>query len=265
MTNSIFDVFRIDRLGKGIFTKILFTFALIAGVSVYFYPLGDTDFTPFLVWAQEAFSDFELFMTTDVMSIPLSTGNIIYLMHIMAADFVMVFCGFIYCGVYIRQYRKEHDIMDPGDSGYLIPPRFLTPLNAGKLMLRMVIVFCFSLVIFLPAMFTLLYLFLIFIIILPYISMYPACYLSGDSGFFGSFTEMVRVTKGYYFVNARISTLIIMLMLIGRWITTGLMSFLPSAAYIIGPLINVTLVLSYGRFVGKIYCRMREVPGGLRL
>lgn len=265
MANSIFDVFRIDRLGKGIFSKILFTFALLAGISVYFYPLGNTDFTPFLVWAQEAMTDVDLLMNTDIMQIPISTGNIIYIMHVMASDFIIIFCGLIYCGVYIRQYRLEHKKEDPGDSGYLIPPRFLIPSGIGKLMLRMVIVFCFSLVIFLPAMFTLLYLFLFFIIILPYISMYPACYLSGDTNFFGSFTEMIKVTKGYYLINARITMLIICLLIVGRWITSALMSFLPSAAYILGPLLDVTLVLSYGRYIGKVYCRMREVPGGLRM
>ena len=49
MTNTIFDVFRVDRLGKRIFSKILFTFALLVGMSVYVCPIGDTDFTQFLV------------------------------------------------------------------------------------------------------------------------------------------------------------------------------------------------------------------------
>ena len=128
----------------------------------------------------------------------------------------------------------------------------------------MVIVFCFSLIIFIPATFAVLYLFLIFIIILPYVGMYPACYLSGDSGFFGSFSEMIKVTKGYYLVNARNMTLIVCLLFAGRWMTSSLMSFLPSAAYVIGPLIDIFLALSFGRYVGMVYCRMREVPGGFR-
>ena len=264
MTNSIFDVFRIDRLGKGIFSKILFTFCLLAGVSVYFCPLGDTDFSAFISWAQTALNDVQILMNTDPMDLPLTTGNIIFMMHIMSVEFMLVFCGMVYCGVYIRQYRIDHKDNRPGDSGYLIPPRFLTPLSAGKLVLRMVIVFCFSLIIFLPATFTVLYLFLIFIIILPYISMYPACYLSGDTGFFESFAEMIRVTKGYYMVNARNMTLIVSLLFVGRWITSSMMSFVPSVAYITGPLLDTVLVLSFGRYVGKVYCRMREIPGGFR-
>ncbi len=33
--------------------------------------------------------------------------------------------------------------------------------------------------------------------------MYPACYLSGDSGFFMCFAEVYRKNRGYYFVNVR--------------------------------------------------------------
>lgn len=203
-------------------------------------------------------------MTVEPSDIPLTTGNIIYLMHILASDFVTVFCSFIYTGVYIRQYRLDHKNNEPGDSGYLIPPKFLIPSSVGKLVLRMVIVFCFSLIIFIPATFVVLYLFLIFIIILPYVGMFPACYLSGDSGFWRSFIDMVKVTKGYYLVNARNMLLIISLYFLGNWMTSSLVSFLPSVAYVTGPMLNAFLALSYGRYVGMVYCRMREIPGGFK-
>lgn len=262
MANSIFDVFRIDRLGKGIFSKIIFTIGLLAGVSVYLTPIGDTDFSAFITWARRIMSDYNLFMQANPMDMPLSRGNIIYLIHTLSADFVVFFCGVLYLAAYIRQYRKDHKKEDPGDSGYLIPPRFLTPISGGKLVLRMVIVFCFSLIIFIPASFVVLYLFLFFIIILPYVGMYPACYLSGDSGFWHSFIDMVKVTKGYYLVNARNMLLIISLYFVGNWLTSSLVSFLPSVAYVTGPLFNAFLALSYGRYVGMVYCRMREIPGG---
>ncbi len=265
MNGSLLDIFKIDRLGKGIFAKLLFAVALLAGVSVYFTPLGDTDFTAFIVWAQNMMGNVDLMMNMSPADIPLSSGNIIYLLHLLAADMFVILCGFIYCGVYIRQYRLEHGVDEPGDSGYLIPPRFLVPISAGKLALRIFVVICFSIVMLLPLSFTVLYLFLIFIIILPVLSMYPACYLSGDSGLIGSFPEMVKVTKGYYLVNARNMSLIVCMYFVGSWITSWLMSFMPSAAYVIEPVINVFLALSFGRYVGMVYCRMREVPGGLRI
>jgi hypothetical protein len=76
---------------------------------------------------------------------------------------------------------------------------------------------------------------------------------------------MVKVTKGYYLVNARNMSLIVCMYFVGSWITSWLMSFVPSAAYVIEPVINVFLALSFGRYVGMVYCRMREVPGGLRI
>lgn len=264
MTGTIFDVFRIDRLGKRIFTKVLFTFALLFGMSVYVCPIGDTDFSAFIVYMQKAMSDMEILMNMEWADIPLSNGNLLYMGHILAADFLVLFCSFIYTGVYIRQYRLDHKDNTPGDSGYLIPPKFLIPSSTSTLVLRMVIVFCFSLIIFIPATFAVLYLFLIFIIILPYVGMYPACYLSGDSGFFGSFSEMIKVTKGYYLVNIRNMLFIISLYFVGNWMTSSLVSFLPSVAYVTGPMINAFLALSYGRYVGMVYCRMREVPGGYK-
>ena len=264
MTGTIFDVFRIDKLGRGVFAKLIFTFALLVGMSVYVYPIGDTDFSAFMAFAQNAMENMEVFMTMEPSDLPLTTGNIIYLMHIMGADMIILFCSFVYTGVYIRQYRLEHAGNLPGDSGFLIPPKFLIPSSVGKLVLRMVIVFCFSVIIFMPVTFVVLYLFLIFIIILPYVGMYSACYLSGDSGFFGSFIEMVKVTKGYYLVNARNMLLIVSLYFLGNWMTSALVRVLPSVAYVTGPLISVFAALSFGRYVGMVYCRMREVPGGYR-
>ena len=264
MTGTIFDVFRIDKLGRGVFAKLIFTFALLVGMSVYVYPIGDTDFSAFMAFAQNAMENMEVFMTMEPSDLPLTTGNIIYLMHILGADMIILFCSFIYTGVYIRQYRLEHAGNLPGDSGFLIPPKFLISSSVGKLVLRMVIVFCFSVIIFMPVTFVVLYLFLIFIIILPYVGMYSACYLSGDSGFFGSFIEMVKVTKGYYLVNARNMLLIVSLYFLGNWTTSALVRVLPSVAYVTGPLISVFAALSFGRYVGMVYCRMREVPGGYR-
>ena len=54
MNNSIFDIFRIDHLGKRLFSKIIFTFGLLVGISVYFYPLGDPDFSALLSYGNEA-------------------------------------------------------------------------------------------------------------------------------------------------------------------------------------------------------------------
>ena len=94
MTNTIFDVFRIDRLGKRIFSKILFTFALLVGMSVYVCPIGDTDFTQFLVFMQNATEDMDLLMNMQPSDIPLTTGNIIYILHILASDFLLIFSYF---------------------------------------------------------------------------------------------------------------------------------------------------------------------------
>lgn len=266
MIISFLDIFKIDRLGKGIFSKVIFTFGLLAGMSVYFFPLGDNDFTRLILMMQSMMTDMDAFMNAPVYEIPLSTGNIIYLLHVIASYIALIMCAILYSAVYVRQYRTERkDENKPGITGFLIPPKYLIPSGMGKMLLRMVIVFCFLLLLFIPASMMLLYLFLIFIMILPYICIYPICYLSGDAGFFESFSEMIRVTKGYYLVNIRIMMMIVTLFFAGSWLTSWLMSFIPSVAYVTGPMLNIFLSLCFGRYVGMIYCIMREVPGGLRI
>lgn len=263
MQNPFLDIFRIDSLGKRIFSKAVFTILLLIKCSVSFFPLGDTDFTPFLVWFQNAVNDPNLLMTTTYDQLPLSIGNYIYIAHVALADFALIVGGMIYCGVYIRQYRKEHGLKDPGDSGYLIPPPYLKPIRVGNLILRIVILSFCLLIIYVPAMIFVLYLFLVFLVIVPCIGMYPACYLSGDRGFFESFKEMVKVTQGYYLINARFMSILLCVYFIGDWITTALGQGIPAVGFVLGPLVGVIMALSFGRYVGIIYCRMREVPGGL--
>ena len=73
MIISFLDIFKIDRLEKEYFAKVIFTFALLAGVSVYFFPLGDTDFTRLILMMQSMMTDMDAFMNAPVYEIPLST------------------------------------------------------------------------------------------------------------------------------------------------------------------------------------------------
>ena len=62
MTNSIFDIFRIDHLGKRIFSKIIFTFGSSCRHVRIFLSMGDTDFSALLGMGQNAIEDVDYLM-----------------------------------------------------------------------------------------------------------------------------------------------------------------------------------------------------------
>jgi len=262
MNYSFIEVFKIDKLGKGIFSKILFAILVLIGCSVYFTPIGDPDFSGIYTWAYDVAQDYTLLLNPTTSLPPITTGNILYAIHMLAADFLIIMGATLYMAVCIRDYRMRHGIKDAGDSGYLIPVRYLSFPSLGNLTLRMIVIFCFSLVLTIPGIVFLLYLFLIFIIILPCAVMFPACYLSGDTGFGRSFRETVKITRGYYMINVRNMTLIMMVYFILRGLAQFIAGLLPSSSYVLLPVINVFTALSLGRYVAMVYLRMREMPGG---
>lgn len=265
MKSDDYRFFRIDSLGKGIFVKCLFAVLLLVKCSIYFWPIGDPDFSEFVAWTNSLLNNYDPMAMIDFETIPFTFGNAIYLCHTLATNLVLIMGACLYAGVFIRQYRIEHQPNKPGASGYLIPPQYLKPISVPKLILRMIILSLCALVVFFPALLFVLYLFIVFIIIFPCVAMYPACYLSGDNGLFKSLVDMVKVSKGYYIVNMRSMSLLMCLYFIGDYITSWIMQLQPAFAYVLGPVLAVFVALATGRYVGIVYCRMREVPGGLRI
>jgi len=264
MISNDYRFFRIDSLGKGIFVKCLFAFLLLVKCSTYLTPIGDSDFSEFMIWATKYVENYDPMAEVDFTSIPFTLGNFLYLCHIIVADFILVIGSFLYSAVYIRQYRIDHLPNKPGASGYLIPPLYLKPISISGLIGRLILLILCAAVVLIPSLFFVLNLFIVFIIILPCVAMYPACYLSGDCGLFKSFAEMVKVTKGYYIINMRTMCMLFCIYFVGDYLSSALMQVFPAAAYVLGPVVTVFFTLAFGRYTGIIFCRMREVPGGLR-
>ncbi len=264
MISDDYRFFRIDSLGKGIFVKCLFAVLLLVKCSVYLFPIGDPDFSEFMIWLQRQTENPDM-MQIDFESMPFTVENAIYVCHMLSANFILIMGAVLYAGAYIRQYRINHQPNKAGASGYLIPPKYLKVISVPAFIGRSLLLALCVAIIFIPALYFVLLLFLGFIIICPCVAMYPACYLSGDTGLFKSFSEMVKVIKGYYIINMRTMSMLMLMYFLGDYISSGLMRVLPAVAYVLGPLVSVFVALVAGRYVGIIYCRMREVPGGLRM
>lgn len=265
MISDDYRFFRIDSLGKGIFVKCLFAVLLLVKCSVYLFPIGDPDFSEFMIWTDKLLANTNPMAQIDFESMPFTFENALYVCHVLAANFILIMGAVLYAGLYIRQYRIDHQPNKAGASGYLIPPMYLKEISVPKFIGRFLILSLCVAVIFIPALYFVLLLFVVFIIICPCVVMYPACYLSGDTGLFKSFSEMIKVIKGYFIINMRTMSVLMLVYFLGDYISSGLMRVLPAVAYVLGPLVSVFVALVAGRYVGIIYCRMREVPGGLRI
>lgn len=246
MDNTIDEIFKIDKLGKGIAVKILFAFLVMLRIYVNVFPFGSTDFDNFFGYLSDILEDPDLFWNASLSDIPLSKGNIIFVASILMADFISI-CGYyVYVGIMIRFMRK-------GNEKY-------QPISAGALLFRLSILFMVTFLLFLPGTILLLYLSIFFIIIFPWLFMYPACYLSGDSGFFMSFAEIFRKNKGYYFVNIRNLAVIMLVSLFLQMISSLVGYIYEPVVIVIDTFIYVFTLFCVARYSCLIYRRMILLP-----
>ena len=246
MSNTIEEIFKIDKIGKGIVVKILFAFLVMLRIFVNTFPIGDNNFDNLYGYMNSVIENPELAYTAELSDIPISQGNMVFIASILAEEFLAI-CGyFLYVGLMIRDMRKV-------DEKYL-------PIGTSKLFVRLFILICVSFILFLPATILLLYFFIIFIIIFPWLFMYPACYLSGDSGFFASFAEVFKKSRGYYFVNVRNLAIVMMASLLLQWVGVILGNVYEPISVVLDAFIFVFTLFCVARYSCLIYRRMVMFP-----
>ena len=247
MGRTIREIFRIDSIGNPWFVRILFAFLAILKCGVEVLPICDTNFDEFFSWFNAVLNHPEVVTSIDIHTIPLTQGNIIYVVLSLFADFMLVVGGYIYMGVLIRKVRVKNNL--PG------------AITRGKFFARLLVLCCLTIILSLPLSFVLLYLSLIFIIIFPCMIMLPACYLSGDSSLFRSFSECIKKTKGYYLVNARTISIIVLINFVAEILMFALVDKAPMLVMVLSAFISIYSCLVLFRYVGIAYLRMVAVPG----
>ena len=246
MNNTIEEIFKIDKIGKGIAVKILFAFLVMLRVAVNVFPIGSSDFDNLISFTNKLLEDPAMAQTMELTDIPITTGNLIYLASILMTEFICI-CGYyVYVGMMIRSMRV-------GDKDH-------KPISMINLAGRIIILMAVTCVLFFPMSIILLYLFLFFIIIFPWLFMYPACYLSGDSGFFMSFAEVFKKNKGYYFVNVRNLAVIMMISLFLQMISVIVSKVYEPAYIVVDSFIFVFTMFCIARYSCLIYRRMLMFP-----
>ena len=270
---AIKSIFDIDNVGSRWGVRILYLVTVVLNAAIHFNPWADTDFTPLQSWAMDVYNltEYDADQYNALMNaIPISTGNIIYIISLCAGYLLLLASAYIYAGLYVRAFRKEklasvHDD-DPEVLNYAIEHLPDKPIKPSKLFLRLVLLMLFSTLISMPFVMITFYFIFIAIIGLPFVFTAPVAYLSGDTGFFSSLPYAVRLSRKYYFINMRSIGLILFAILIVDFTVPLIANLSLTAFYIVDAAITTWIWLAFARLAGMAYCTMKDFPikGGKR-
>lgn len=242
MNKTIVEIFKIDKVGKGIAVKILFVFLVMLRICVNLFPIGDSNFDPLISFYNDFIENPNMVYSADFdPTLPVSMGNLLYIFSLLLVDFSFI-CGyFIYVGMMIRSMR--------------IAGGKLRPISVSSLILRLFVLTAVAFICYFPAYVAilLLYFFIIFIIIFPWLFMFPACYLSGDSGFFMSIAETFRKSKGYYVVNVRNLAIIMLASMLLQLVSLGVGGINEAVGVVLDAFISVFTMFCIARYSCLIY------------
>ncbi|MCR4729934.1 MAG: hypothetical protein K5881_03290 [Saccharofermentans sp.] len=270
---AIKSIFDIDNVGSRWGVRILYLVTVVLNAAIHFNPWADTDFTPLQSWAMDVYNltEYDADQYNALMNaIPISTGNIIYIISLCAGYLLLLASAYIYAGLYVRAFRKEklasvHDD-DPEVLNYAIEHLPDKPIKPSKLFLRLVLIMLFSTLISMPFVMITFYFMFIAIIGLPFVFTAPVAYLSGDTGFFSSLPYAVRLSRKYYFINMRSIGFILFAILIVDFTVPLIANLSLTAFYIVDAAITTWIWLAFARLAGMAYCTMKDFPikGGKR-
>ena len=270
---AIKSIFDIDNVGSRWGVRILYLVTVVLNAAIHFNPWADTDFTPLQSWAMDVYNltEYDADQYNALMNaIPISTGNIIYIISLCAGYLLLLASAYIYAGLYVRAFRKEklasvHDD-DPEVLNYAIEHLPDKPIKPSKFFLRLVLIMLFSTLISMPFVMITFYFMFIAIIGLPFVFTAPVAYLSGDTGFFSSLPYAVRLSRKYYFINMRSIGLILFAILIVDFTVPLIANLSLTAFYIVDAAITTWIWLAFARLAGMAYCTMKDFPikGGKR-
>lgn len=242
-------LFNIDDIDCKWGVRFMFLFCVLARCAVFFNPYSDTDFS----WLNGWMSNFESADQTTrlTMDVPMTSGNVVFLVTAFLALFITFTMGVLYSGLYVRYFRRKNSEKEDYEG---IPK----PLSYGKILKRFGLLFLFYLAVSIPFVIINSNLLLIFCIGFPLVFTAPACYLSGDKGMFNSLPYVVRLTKGFYLAHIRSLVLVVLAFFFTDAIA-GLVSYASMTAfYILSAAFSTWITFTFGRYAGMAYCAMTD-------
>ena len=250
MILKVFErLLNIDDIDYKWAVRLMFLVCIVSRCAVFFNPYTDTDFTWLNTWMTN-FDTADQSQALD-LTMPITTGNIVFLVTAFIALFITLIMGVLYSGLYVRSFRSRNKDKE----GFEDMPE---PVDIRILIKRFVLLTLFYLAVSIPFMVVSSNLLVFFCIGFPLIFTAPACYLSGDKKMFNSLPHVVRLTRGFYLAHVRSLVLIVLVFFFTDAIA-GLVSFASlTAFYILSAAFSTWITFAFGRYAGMAYCAMSD-------
>ena len=267
--SAIKSIFDIDNVGKRWGVRILYLITVVLNAAIYFNPFADSDFTPLNNWMNTFYSmtEYDPDSYSSLMAnLPLSQGNIVFLLTLLIGELIYITSAYIYAAVYVRNYRMEKAAIVEKNGPDAINYAFATlpdePIKISKLVGRILLITLVTAVVALPLLTISMY-FLFFVLIgLPFIFTAPVAYLSGDKGLFKSIPYVCKLSMKYYFINMRSIAIILVAALVVDFGVPYIANISLTAYYIVDAALTTWLWLSMARLTALAYCTMKDYPIG---
>ena len=105
--SSLIGIFDIDNVGKRWGVRILFLFTMVIMAAVEFNPMADSDFSLLNGWLIDYIDTMAKNPMAQMNTLPPFTeGNIIYIITLFIAFFILLTASYIYSALYVREFRK---------------------------------------------------------------------------------------------------------------------------------------------------------------
>ena len=267
------NIFDIDNVGKRWGVRILYMVTVLINAAIYFNPFADNDFTKLTNWVNTFYTitDYESEAFENLISsMPLSRGNVIFLLTLLLGELIYLASAYIYASVYVRQYRIEKNSLIGKEGAetinYAVSSLPDEPIKPSKLVGRLLLIMLVTSIVALPLLTISMYFLFFALIGLPFIFTAPVAYLSGDKGLFSSIPYVAKLSMKYYFANMRSIAIVLVAALAVDFAVPYLANLSLTAYYIVDSAATTWIWLSIARLAAMSYCTMKDFPitGGKR-
>lgn len=223
LSHKLFEAYKIDNLEHKWSVRILFLVLLCLEFAFYFVKIGDSDFSEFFAFYDNLASSATFSNKYTLADIPITTGNVIYLLYRLLVILSLIMGSIIYSAIFIRDFRKNkrqfHIVDTPisifvkstspedeeGDASQAellkkvsgLMPEY-KPIGVGAMILRILLIAFLAVALIIPEILIIEYLPLIVMLTLPCLMLSLTYYISGDKYFFEAFIAGFKQIRGNF-------------------------------------------------------------------
>lgn len=283
LSSGFFEALKIDDLNRKWGVRVLFLVLLCLEFSFYFFDIGDSNFEAFYSFYNGLISNPSAAQYITYSQIPLTRGNLIYLAYNLFVILANVVGSFIYCGLYIKDFRENSRELPFLNRPFIIRVRATTDeakamnltedevidklisklptfkaISAGKLVFRIFIMTIITILLLFPCYLLIYYLPFILIMILPSFMLAISSYLSGDYLFLDSFAAGFKKIKGFYFGYMSGVTTLVLIFVIAEFLFASVEVVNYSWVYALLSFVTVFFSMTMGRYMGVEHCIIND-------